>query len=109
MTSVEFLVTLERIIRERIESKSETSYTYRLYREGVEKIAKKVLEEAAEVVIAALREGRDRAIYEIADLLYHLLVLMYTLGISLEEVCRELERRHREHTKHKNLLKSEVE
>jgi len=106
MTSVEFLLTLEKIIRERIESKSESSYTYRLYREGLEKIAKKVLEEAGEVVIAALREGRERTISEIADLLYHLLVLMYTLGISLEEVCRELERRHRERMKHETLFKS---
>ncbi len=97
--SVDFLLTLERIIRERVESKSETSYTYRLYREGIEKIAKKVLEEAAEVVIAALKEGKERTVSEIADLLYHLLVLMYVLGINLEDVCRELERRHRERIK----------
>ena len=98
MTSVTFLLELEKIIRERIESRSETSYTYKLYSQGIEKIAKKVLEEAGETVIAALREGRDRFIQEAADLLYHLLVLMYAVGVSIEDVCRELERRHRERT-----------
>ena len=96
MTSVEFLLKLEEIIRERIESKSETSYTYKLYSQGIERIAKKVLEEAGEVVIAALREGKERFVQEVADLIYHLLVLMYAVGVTLGDVCRELERRHRE-------------
>ncbi len=92
----QFLYELERVIRERVESRSESSYTYKLFSQGLDRICKKVLEESGEVVIAAMRESRERVIQEIADLIYHVMVLMRFVNVSIDDVCRELERRHAE-------------
>lgn len=71
------------------------SYTNRLLDEGRPRVAQKVGEEAVEVVVAALSQSRQRQVEEICDLLYHLLVLMADLDITLEDVFSELEYRHR--------------
>ncbi len=84
---------LARLIRARSEAPEETSYTKSLLNAGVPRIAKKFGEEAVETVIAALGEDRDALTCEIADVLYHLLVLMEARGIALSSVLAELERR----------------
>ncbi len=70
--------------------KPEGSYTTYLFEKGLDKILKKVGEESAEVIIAAKAEDRAETIYEIADLAYHVMVLMVEQGISLEDVRKEL-------------------
>lgn len=72
----------------------EGSYTSYLFDKGLDKILKKVGEESAEVIIAGKAEDKPETIYEIADLTYHVLVLMLQLGISLDDVRRELASRH---------------
>ncbi len=90
--SLEVLRELEELIRKRKEKPVEGSYTTRLFREGRERIYKKFGEEAVEVLVAENREG---LIYETADMLYHLLVLLAYNGVSLGEVMAELRRRRR--------------
>ena len=70
------------------------SYTTYLFEKGLDKILKKVGEESTEVIIAAKAEDKKETIYEIADLAYHVLVLMVEAGISLEDVRKELASRH---------------
>ena len=72
----------------------EGSYTTYLFQKGLEKILKKVGEESTEVIIAGKAEDKAETIYEIADLTYHVLVLMAQMGISVEEVKKELASRH---------------
>ena len=88
--SLTVLRELEELIRKRREEPAEGSYTSRLFREGRERIYKKFGEEAVEVLVAETREG---LIYETADMLYHLLVLLAYNGVSLGEVMAELRRR----------------
>ncbi|MGN0136762.1 bifunctional phosphoribosyl-AMP cyclohydrolase/phosphoribosyl-ATP diphosphatase HisIE [Anaerotignum sp.] len=75
-------------------NKPEGSYTTYLFEKGLDKILKKVGEECTEVIIAAKAEDKAETIYEIADLAYHVMVLMVEAGISLEEVRKELTGRH---------------
>jgi len=89
-----FLHQLEAIIEQRLREKPAGSYTVELAAGGAPKIGRKVMEEATEVLLAALQEGRQRLIEESADLLYHLLVLLNTQSISLRQVEEELRRRH---------------
>jgi phosphoribosyl-ATP pyrophosphohydrolase len=86
---------LEKIIADRKSNPTESSYTASLFAEGINKIAQKVGEEATEVIIAALGQGRDEQVGELADLFYHTLVLMQQLDIRLDDVNAELEKRHR--------------
>ena len=72
----------------------EGSYTTYLFEKGLDKILKKVGEESTEVIIAGKAEDRAETIYEIADLMYHVMVLMVELGISVDEVLAELASRH---------------
>lgn len=72
----------------------EGSYTTYLFQKGLDKILKKIGEECTEVIIAAKAEDRAETVYEIADLAYHVMVLMTQQGISLEEIHRELASRH---------------
>ena len=74
--------------------KKEGSYTTYLFEKGLDKILKKVGEESTEVIIAAKAEDKAETIYEIADLAYHVMVLMAETGISLEEIHKELASRH---------------
>lgn len=90
--SLTVLRELEELIKQRKENPKEGSYTSKLFKEGKEKIYKKFGEEAVEVLVA---EERERIIYETADLLYHLLVLLAYNEISLGEVMKELRRRRR--------------
>ena len=71
------------------------SYTNSLFDAGVNRMAQKVGEEATEVVVAALGQGRQEQIGELSDLFYHTLVLMAQLDITLDDVRSELERRHK--------------
>ena len=72
----------------------EGSYTSYLFDKGLEKILKKVGEESTEVVIAGLKQDKAETIFEISDLAYHVMVLMIELGISVEDITKELEKRH---------------
>jgi len=85
---------LVKLIEGRKKEKVEGSYTTYLFEKGLDKILKKVGEESTEVIIAAKADDKKETIYEIADLTYHLLVLMIEMGISLEDVHRELASRH---------------
>ena len=85
---------LYELIRGRKTDPKEGSYTTYLFEKGLDKILKKVGEECTEVVIAGRKEDRDETVYEIADLCYHVMVLMVQAGITVEDVTRELERRH---------------
>ena len=72
----------------------ENSYTTYLFEKGLDKILKKVGEESTEVIIAGKAEDKEETVYEIADLMYHVMVLMVQLGISVDEVMDELASRH---------------
>ena len=82
------------LIRGRKTEKKEGSYTTYLFEKGMDKILKKVGEESTEVIIAAKGNDRKETIYEISDLAYHVMVLMIEMGISLEDIYRELAGRH---------------
>ena len=88
------LESLYDLLKGRKETLPEGSYTTYLFQKGVDKILKKVGEECTEVIIAAKADDKAETIYEIADLAYHVMVLMNEMGISLEEVHRELASRH---------------
>ena len=85
---------LYRLIQGRKTSPKEGSYTSYLFDKGLDKILKKVGEECTEVIIAGRKEDREETVYEIADLCYHVFVLMVQMGVSVEDVTRELEKRH---------------
>ena len=85
---------LYELIRGRKAEKKEGSYTSYLFDKGLDKILKKVGEECTEVIIAAKAEDKKETVYEIADLAYHVMVLMIEAGISLEDVRGELASRH---------------
>ncbi len=85
---------LMELIKGRKNEPKEGSYTSYLFEKGLDKILKKVGEEATEVIIAAKAEDKKETVYEIADLVYHVLVLMTEAGISTEDVIRELSSRH---------------
>lgn len=81
------------IIEDRKNNPSEKSYTASLFQEGLPKIAQKVGEESAEVIVAALAQADQRLIEEIADLAFHTLVLLSARGLTPEDIMRELEKR----------------
>ena len=85
---------LYELLEERKEKRPEGSYTTYLFEKGLDKILKKVGEECTEVIIGGRKEDREETIYEIADLTYHLLVLMAEQGIRPEDVSGLLEQRH---------------
>ena len=88
------LESLMSLIEGRKTDKKEGSYTTYLFEKGIDKILKKVGEENTEVIIAAKANDKKETIYEIADLTYHVMVLMIEMGISLEDIHRELASRH---------------
>ena len=89
--SLEGLMTM---LEGRKTEKKEGSYTTYLFEKGIDKILKKVGEECTEVIIAGKADDKDETVYEIADLAYHVMVLMLQMGISLEDIHRELASRH---------------
>jgi len=96
MTVENLTTTFDRVynvILERKQSSPETSYVAYLMDEGTDIILKKICEESAEVIIAAKNENRTEQIHELADLWFHMLVLMGYKGITLTDISRELENR----------------
>lgn len=89
-----FLKGLQDFISQRHAEMPEGSYTTSLFESGINKMAQKVGEEAVEMVIEACNGTDERMIYEGADLLYHLIVLLTAKGYRLEDLCRELKERH---------------
>jgi phosphoribosyl-ATP pyrophosphohydrolase/phosphoribosyl-AMP cyclohydrolase len=89
-----FLGTLAGVIEQRIADTPQGSYTARLFAQGPKRIAQKVGEEGLEVALAAVAETDDKVIGESADLLFHLLVLLRSRGLSLDAVVAELQSRH---------------
>ncbi len=91
-----FLKELQDFIDKRHEEMPEKSYTTSLFKSGVNKMAQKVGEEAVETIIEACNGTDERLIYEGADLLYHLIVLLTSKGYRIEDLARELKERHSE-------------
>ncbi len=87
------LKALYETVLSRKENKQEGSYTCYLFEKGLDKILKKVGEECSETIIAAKNGDNAETVYEISDLLYHLMVMMVNQGISLDEVLAELDKR----------------
>ena len=85
---------LMELIKGRKTDPKEGSYTSYLFDKGLDKILKKVGEETTEVIIAAKAEDKKETVYEIADLVYHVLVLMTEAGIGVEDILKELSSRH---------------
>jgi phosphoribosyl-ATP pyrophosphohydrolase/phosphoribosyl-AMP cyclohydrolase len=90
-----FLKYLQHFIEKRYKERPEGSYTTSLFESGVNRMAQKVGEEAIETVIEACNGTADRLIYESADMLYHLIVLLTSKGLSIEDLARELRKRHK--------------
>jgi len=91
---INFLTTLEDVIRQRFADADQGSYTASLAAAGSRRIAQKVGEEAVELALASIDGGRDETIAEAADLVYHLLVLLADRNITLAEIAAELSARH---------------
>ena len=88
------LPALMKLIEGRKTEKKDGSYTTYLFEKGIDTILKKVGEECTEVIIAGKADDKKETVYEIADLCYHVLVLMVEMGISLEDIHKELAARH---------------
>ncbi|OEH87037.1 bifunctional phosphoribosyl-AMP cyclohydrolase/phosphoribosyl-ATP pyrophosphatase [Desulfuribacillus stibiiarsenatis] len=93
--SLHFLYQLEQYIHERKHTRPEGSYTTYLFDKGIDKILKKIAEESGEVIIAAKNNDTTELVYESADLMYHLIVLLQNQGISLDQIAEELSKRHK--------------
>ncbi len=89
-----FLSELQDFIDKRHEEMPEGSYTTSLFKKGVNKMAQKVGEEAVETIIEATNGNDDKLVYESSDLLYHLIVLLTSKGLRIEDVAKELQMRH---------------
>ena len=89
------LAGLMRVLRDRYEKRPESSYSASLFNAGREKIMKKIGEESAEVIIAGLAEPRERVVSEVADLVFHVSVLLTDVGIDWSEIGEELAKRAR--------------
>lgn len=85
---------LYELLRDRKENLPEGSYTTYLFRKGIDKILKKIGEESTEVIIAGKADDKKETIYEIADLAYHVMVMMVEMGISVDDIRKELASRH---------------
>ena len=88
------LEALMKVIEGRKKERKEGSYTTYLFDKGIDKILKKVGEECTEVIIAGKADDKAETIYEIADLVYHVMVLMIQMGISIDDIKKELASRH---------------
>ena len=91
---IDFIAELETIVRARLASPSDESYTARLAAAGTKRIAQKVGEESVELALAAAAGSQQETIDEAADLVYHLVVLLAERGLSLEDVATRLKARH---------------
>lgn len=95
ISDYQILLTLEKVIKDREENRPEGAYTTYLFEKGVDKILKKVGEEAAEVIIAAKNRSHEELKWEASDLLYHLLVLLREQNLPFAEILNVLETRHK--------------
>ena len=93
-SNIEFLSELQDFIEKRRKEMPEGSYTTSLFKDGINRIAQKVGEEALETVIEAVNGTTERVVYEGADLLYHLIVLLTSKGLRIEDLAKELQVRH---------------
>ena len=89
----EILNELYQVITDRKKNHKEGSYTCYLFDKGLDKILKKVCEEASETIIAAKNDSKEEIVYEVSDLLYHLMVLLVEKDITLEQIAEELKNR----------------
>ena len=89
-----FLSELQDFIEQRYKDMPEGSYTTSLFKDGLNRMAQKVGEEALEAVIEAVNGTDERLIYEASDMFYHLIVLLTSKGLRIEDVARELQERH---------------
>jgi len=94
-TAKGFIYKLENVINQRIDNNEGESYTNKLYKKGINKVAQKVGEEAVELVIEAKDDNIDLFKNEAADLLYHLLILLKTKGVNLQSIEEVLKERHK--------------
>ena len=90
-----FLKYLQNFIEQRRQEMPEGSYTTTLFQKGINRMAQKVGEEAVETVIEATNGTDDRLVYEAADMIYHLIVLLTSKGLRIEDLARELKSRHK--------------
>jgi phosphoribosyl-ATP pyrophosphohydrolase/phosphoribosyl-AMP cyclohydrolase len=93
MSDFSILKDVYDVIADRKANPKEGSYTNYLFDKGIDKICKKVGEESSEVIIAAKNNSANEIRYEIADLIYHLMVLMVNQGLTWDEICEELKKR----------------
>ena len=91
---LDYLAQMQELINSRQREMPEGSYTTTLFRDGVSRMAQKVGEEALETAIEAVSGNHERTLYEAADLVYHLIVLLTSQGLTIDDVAEELERRH---------------
>ena len=89
-----FLTELQRFIERRYKEMPEGSYTTSLFRDGLSRMTQKEGEEAVELVIESMKGDNERLIYEASDMMYHLIVLLTSKGLSIEDIARELIERH---------------
>ena len=89
-----FLTELQDFIEKRHEEMPEGSYTTRLFKEGINKMAQKMGEEALEAVIEATNGSNEKLIYEVSDMFYHLIVMLTSKGLRIEDIAKELQKRH---------------
>lgn len=94
-TSLGFIRELQDVVQGRFKEMPEGSYTTKLFNSGTPRMAQKVGEEAVETVIEAMKGDNERLIYEASDLIYHLLVLLTSKGLSIADLETELEKRHK--------------
>ena len=93
-SDLSFLAELESIVNDRLANPSDSSYTASLAAAGAKRIAQKVGEEAVEVALASVAGNSDETLDEAADLVYHLIVLLASQGLSIDDVAKRLESRH---------------
>mgnify|MGYP001051884371 CR=1 FL=1 len=91
-----FLKSLQSVLNQRFEQMPEQSYTTQLFKSGINRMAQKVGEEAVETIIEATNGKEDRLLYEGADLIYHLMVLLTSKGFGIEDLAKELQERHKD-------------
>ncbi len=91
----DFYKKLYEIIVDRKKNPKEESYTSSLLKKGIDRIAKKIGEEASEVIIAGKNEDKEEIIYETADLIYHLFIMLVLYDIKISDIEKELEKRHK--------------
>lgn len=93
-TPLLFLAELQAFINKRHEEMPEGSYTTKLFKDGLNRMAQKVGEEALEMIIEATNGTDGKLVYEASDMIYHLMVLLTSKGLNIEDVAQELQKRH---------------